>query len=231
MSTETKKTYPMLAAKSWWAIRNKFQQSIPPKVTPSYLSPVLGMTEKSAQNNVLPFLRIMGIIDEDSKPTDLANKWRFDDNYKEFCELIKTKIYPQELLDAIPDASDRASLQRWFASNTGAGEVAARRMATFYALLAEADPSKGDTSIKRKTNSKPKTSSRKVTKQKSKSSEIENKNALPTYSNTKQVGFPSLHIDIQIHVSPDAPPEQIDQIFASMSKHLKDLYKQQTENN
>lgn len=33
---------------------------------------------------------------------------------------------------------------------------------------------------------------------------------------------PSLHIDIQIHIDSDATPEQIDQIFASMAKHLYD---------
>ena len=31
---------------------------------------------------------------------------------------------------------------------------------------------------------------------------------------------PSVHLDIQIHVPADATPEQIDQIFASMAKHL-----------
>lgn len=31
---------------------------------------------------------------------------------------------------------------------------------------------------------------------------------------------PSLHIDIQIHIASDASPDQIEQIFASMGKHL-----------
>lgn len=31
---------------------------------------------------------------------------------------------------------------------------------------------------------------------------------------------PTIHIDVQIHISADAKPEQIDQIFASMAKHL-----------
>ena len=35
---------------------------------------------------------------------------------------------------------------------------------------------------------------------------------------TKRV--PSIHIDVQVHISPDTSPEQIDRIFASMSKHL-----------
>lgn len=32
--------------------------------------------------------------------------------------------------------------------------------------------------------------------------------------------YPSLHIDIQIHIDPDATPEQIDKIFESMARHL-----------
>lgn len=34
------------------------------------------------------------------------------------------------------------------------------------------------------------------------------------------LGQPSVHIDLQIHISPEATPEQIDQIFASMRRHL-----------
>ena len=32
---------------------------------------------------------------------------------------------------------------------------------------------------------------------------------------------PNLHIDIQIHISPESNAEQIDKIFESMAKHLK----------
>lgn len=35
---------------------------------------------------------------------------------------------------------------------------------------------------------------------------------------------PSLHIDIQVHISPQASDTQIDKVFESMAKHLKDLY-------
>lgn len=31
---------------------------------------------------------------------------------------------------------------------------------------------------------------------------------------------PSVHIDLQIHISPEAKPEQIDQIFESISRHI-----------
>jgi hypothetical protein len=33
----------------------------------------------------------------------------------------------------------------------------------------------------------------------------------------------SLHIDLQIHISPEASAEQIDQIFASMAKHIMSM--------
>jgi hypothetical protein len=41
---------------------------------------------------------------------------------------------------------------------------------------------------------------------------------------------PSLHIDIQVHISPQAEDTQIDKVFESMAKHLKDLYKQRPNN-
>ncbi len=37
---------------------------------------------------------------------------------------------------------------------------------------------------------------------------------------TQEPQAPSLHIDIQIHIAADAKAEQIDQVFASMAKHL-----------
>lgn len=36
--------------------------------------------------------------------------------------------------------------------------------------------------------------------------------------------MPSLHIDIQVHISPQSTDTQIDKVFESMAKHLKDLY-------
>ncbi len=36
----------------------------------------------------------------------------------------------------------------------------------------------------------------------------------------EKLKYPSIHIDLQIHISPEAKPEQIDKIFASMREHL-----------
>ena len=64
-----------------------------------------------------------------------------------------------------------------------------------------------------------------------KSANSDIKNALPIAKSSNKVSrepvhglkedkSPSIHIDLQIHISPDASPDQIDKIFESISKHL-----------
>ena len=77
------------------------------------------------------------------------------------------------------------------------------------------DPSSWSPGIKtRATKTKPAAPSKKVEKkeQVGKHEEVAEKEGKP-----KQ---PSVHIDFQIHISPEATPEQIDQIFESMSRHF-----------
>jgi hypothetical protein len=50
--------------------------------------------------------------------------------------------------------------------------------------------------------------------------EVPNFGTYPPPSYVPPQPSPSLHIDIQIHIASDATLEQIDQIFASMAKHL-----------
>ena len=42
----------------------------------------------------------------------------------------------------------------------------------------------------------------------------------PLASPAKSNGGPTVHLDIQIHIPADATPDQIDQIFSSMARHL-----------
>ena len=44
--------------------------------------------------------------------------------------------------------------------------------------------------------------------------------AQPTASVTSDRAQPTVHVNLQVHISPEAGPEQIDQIFKSMAKHL-----------
>ncbi len=195
----------------------------------------MGVTPGSAQNIISPLRRI-GLIDKDGKPTARAISWRDDEEYPSVCDEIRKEVYPSELLDAFPDAdSSRTGVERWFANKTGLGESAVGSMAVFYLLLAEADPTKQDSITSSVKPSKPRQvqpSSAKLKIASSAKIEKEASNGIgavatvepevkPSSTKVNVNGFgPTLHIDIQIHIAPDASAEQIDQIFASMNKHL-----------
>ena len=222
-------TFPMLPLKSWYELRLRFRNSIPTKVTASYLASVLKMSEGSAKYNVLPYLRVMGLIDNEDKPTPLASGWRFDEKYADVCKQIRSTIYDQELLDTFPQIEeDRTPIENWFASKTKTGNSAAKRMATLFVALAKADPSEADSSVQKKPSAiKPQTRINKpVISPKTTEAKMQQPSEV-TASQSKVLTnyqLPSLHIDIQVHISPEAKPEQIDKVFESMSKHLKDLY-------
>lgn len=138
-------SYPQMSANNWWALRKRFVQSMPASVTASYLSAVLPMTERSATNNLLRPLKKIGLVDQDNKPTERAYKWRDDDQYREACEEIRKDVYPQELLDAFSGSDlERPAVERWFRNNARVGENAASKLATFYLLLVDSDPSQQD---------------------------------------------------------------------------------------
>ena len=225
MAGEEKSTYPKIPLIHWWELRNKFKQSFPASVTPGYLAAALGMKEESAKANILPALLTFKVIDQDGKPTDRARQWRDDEQYHLACEAIRQEAYPQELLDALPPPSpDREAVVRWFANKTRVGEAAARQMALVYILLCYADPIHGQDVA---SPAPAKTAKKKSRVAVSKPAET----TLPVHkvssanvpqerpSSTSQI-TPSIHIDIQIHLSPDISTTQIDQIFASMAKHL-----------
>lgn len=216
MPEEQKETYPAIPAKHWWTLRKRFQQSIPGTVTPGFLATTLGMEERSAKANIIPSLTMMGIINEEGKPTDRAKKWRDDVTYSEVCQEIRNELYPQELLDAVPGPSvDRPAVERWFATRTGVGQVAARKFAIVYELLTAATvPEKLETPP---TPARPKSPAR---REPSKKAPAPAKEAKPAVFSGLE---PSIHIDVQIHISPDASADQIDQIFASIAKHLRNL--------
>ena len=124
MPEEEKKFYPMLATRSWWLLRKKFKQSIPAKVDSLYCKKVLGGSEKSATGNVIPYLKDIGLIDEEGNTQQaFATRWRNDSEYEKICEEIKKKIYSTDLLDKIQDpASERKDTVEWFMSKTRVGE-------------------------------------------------------------------------------------------------------------
>lgn len=226
---EEKKSYPKIPRNNWFLLREKFKQRTPEKVSPSYVATALRMSEASANANIIAPLKTFGLIDNENKPTDLAYDWRDDTKYAEVCKQIFESVYPQELRDIFHDSQnlDIKALESWFARNAKVGQSAARYYAATFALLLEADLSKAkeQKALKSKNGTeKPKTA--KTPAPTKKVTQLLEKPSLPpesieTHSTGGKLTFsPKLHVDIQIHISPDSSPEQIEKIFESMAKHL-----------
>ena len=227
MVEDKKKGYPKIAQANWFGLRDKLKQRVPGEITPSYVASAMGMAEGSARANVVSPLKVLGIVGEDSKPTDLAYDWRDDSKYPEVCEKIIEANYPQELQDLFhtPDAQ-LSDVTSWFMRDAKVGEPAAKMFASTYLMLLQKKPEAAKDVVKSKA-AKPKTL-KKATAVKKKNSEkaqtsVENVNPNPAQINSPSGFSPKIHIDVQVHISPESSPEQIDKIFASMAKHLKDL--------
>jgi hypothetical protein len=240
MADNDKSSYPRIPESNWWTIRDQFAKTLPAKVNPSYLKSLLQLiNEKSAQNLVAP-LRQIGLIDTDGKPTNRANSWRNNSTYAKVCLEMLDEIYPQELRDLYSGKDiQRESLIEWFKSNTTLGDTAATASASLYILLNEATPKSSAEFAKSKQGAGKKNLKPKVDKQNNSGTESKESSSnvaipkplLPTTSGesyqsknndgeNKKDNWFSLHIDLQIHISPEASAEQIDQIFSSMAKHI-----------
>lgn len=222
MAKRQKENYPNLPSKLWWQLREKFKTSIPTTISPEYIATALNVKESSARANVMPALIKLGFIDDNFKPKDRVYEWRDDDKYSKVCIEIIEEIYPEELREALPGPKpSKDEVMRWFANKTKVGENAARKMAIMYETLCEAKVQKGEELLKT-NDKKSKSRTRKGLKKpiaKEKIKTIDSEKELHE-KGINRIFNPSLHIDIQIHISPDSSSDQIDKIFSSMSKHI-----------
>lgn len=220
MVKDKKIQFPTIPKRNWWLLRERFKISMPKTVDDEYLSTVLNMDKISARANILPSLALIKLIDENGNPTELANKWRDDKEYPKVCEEIIKNVYPQELLDAVPEPIKyKESAKRWFTNRTRAGKSAVSKIASFYFLLCQAEPAKAKEIAVEPNKRKKKAAPKRAVKPEGKSAEEPSlegtgKGDLPKHK------YPNVHVNIQIHITPEVSPEQIDQIFSSMAKHF-----------
>ncbi|OIR19852.1 hypothetical protein GALL_07360 [mine drainage metagenome] len=225
-------TYPKISRKIWWLLRDRLKKSMPSIVTPTLITALSPMTDSSAKSNVLAPLRELGLVDEANKPTTLAEGWRHDDEYASVCHKIRAAVYPHELIEAFsePSPEQREGIKTWFMKVGQVGEAAARMYTDTFMLLSEADTSKANE--KAAAPATPKTA-RPAAKSKLKDRAPPPPSAPRTVQPQSNEGLPpapeptgshrrlpAIHIDVQVHISPDTSPEQIDRIFESMAKHL-----------
>lgn len=181
---------------------------VPPTITTKWL-PSIGFGSKN-DRSIIKVVKFIGFIDNLGKPTD---KWREYRNSSKSRGIMAEGILNgySELYTFYPDAHIRTDeeLKNFFRSkSTTADDTITRIVQTYKALCSLADFNNLDAENSQFVS--PIIDSQKSNIANSTQS-IQGSSALTT---------PSLHIDIQIHIASDASADQIDQIFASMSKHL-----------
>jgi hypothetical protein len=175
---------------------------VPPKANGDWLK-ALGYTS-SNDKSIPPILKALGFLDGSNAPTQRWRDFRGADHRRVLGVGVREAY--GELFELYPDGCARsdAELEAFFRTRTDGGDQVVKKLVgTFKALCANADVG-GEVSL-------------------GGVSQKSTANAVGPQSPERASGSapsPSLHIDIQVHISPDSSSEQIDQIFKSMAKHL-----------
>lgn len=182
---------------------------VPKKVTISWLE-TIGFKSSNDRTLISP-LKQIGFVDESGVPTDRWTQYRGSEYKTVLAASIKEGY--AELFDLYPKAETigKEGLQDFFRAQTSASaDAVARITSTFLALVSCADFSNS-------LRSEPVTSqSHSITSKQNPSDHYESIEPSPTSRSFS----PSIHLDIQIHISPDLSTEQIDKIFSSIAKNF-----------
>ena len=180
---------------------------VPAKATVAWMKSI-GFTS-SNDSTLLPLLKFIGLCDQSGSPTEHWKQYRGPHHGTVLAQMIREgyaelfSIYPQE-----QDQSD-SDLSSFFTTRSKAGkQVISKTVTTFKTLCSKADFQSASPST---PDPIPQTVQvHQAHKAQAPAAIVAN----PKYPT------PEVHIDIQIHISPEASTTQIDQIFKSMSKHL-----------
>lgn len=176
---------------------------VPQKVTVQWLKTVGFKSSNDA--SLLGVLKFIGLIDSSGIPSSRWTQYRGANHKTVLGEAIREGY--ADLFAVYPDAGQRSQdeIEHVFStSSSGGKQVIKKTVGTFRALAEQAEfapvNEQTDLSMPAGPLHTPAIHA-------------------PTGAGRSSAG-PALHIDVQIHISPEASADQIDQIFASMSKHL-----------
>lgn len=182
------------------------QLGIPSKVTTRWL-PTVGFASTN-DRSILPILKFVGLIEVNGTPTDVWRSYRGPASGKALGAAIEEAY--KEVYETYPDAHTRSGeeLKAFFRGHSSYGAQAlGKAVSTFQALCENAEFS-GEARSARQQFPEDDAPQEYLSA------------AVPSASKSVAKAGPALHIDIQIHISPEASPGQIEKIFESMSKHL-----------
>lgn len=182
---------------------------IPPKLSVAHLK-TLGFTS-SNDPSMINVLRFIGLIDGSTIPTPLWSEYRGQKHRAVLGKAIKQgyadlfALYPQANTASIADLTHVFST-----SSTGGEQVIRQTVQTFKTLVDEADFPSDESATSNVLSTGPLHTPAAPSMAP----------ALPAHNSGSSPPHPAVHIDIQIHISPESSSEQIDKIFESMAKHL-----------
>ncbi|UXZ58789.1 DUF5343 domain-containing protein [Curtobacterium sp. Arg-1] len=221
-------SYPYMSKNQWFGVRNRLKQSPPRAIDIDWVIAALDATHRTAQN-VLPQLKTLGLIDSDGRTTELVHDLRDDESYASACASIIDSVYPESLRSAHDDPSaDPTRVASWFSRNARVGDAAAKQQATLYltllgGTLPSPDDAKPSPRTRKTTTTKPKTAPAPAAASAGAAAKdvVDRQHGEGwTPKQQQPSGTPTIHVDLQIHISADTSDSQIDSIFQSMAKHL-----------
>lgn len=180
---------------------------IPPKATVQWLK-TIGYTS-SNDASLLGVLKAVGLVDSSGIPTSTWSAYRGGHHKRALGDAIRRGY--AELFAVYPDAWQRTNteLEHVFSTSSTAGkQVIQKTVGTFKALCDCAEFGAADHQPAPVVHTGPM------------HVPVTNGAPPPPRIAGPEGMSPSVHIDIQIHISAEASSDQIDQIFKSMAKHL-----------
>lgn len=182
----------------------------PSKVDPDYLKTIT--FGASSYRAMIPLLKELGFLDSSGAPTKAWVDYRGSENRRVLGEAVKGAY--RELFEMYEDAHTRSDdeLSSFFRAHTNAGDDIVKRIVSTFKALCSLSDMGAASSLGAEEPPKPEATSGESAK--------DSNGANQSVRSSPSQAAPSVHIDIQIHISAESSPEQIDQIFSSMAKHL-----------
>lgn len=219
--------FPKVTAKAWRTLRTRAASAPSTRFTPATVAALMGMANpKSAADNTVYPMRRLGLIDDEGVLTERGNKWRTDGSFGAACDEILEDVYPAELATLVDDHGnpDQQHVRTWF-DHKGFGDSNARQMAATYVMIASKtipEPMASSSGGATKPPAKKAVPPKRTADAKKRDATDRVPPPPPVDRDQRHGAGPNVHLDIQIHIPAAATAQQIDQIFASMARHLYD---------
>jgi hypothetical protein len=217
-----KNRYPQIPSTVWWGLRSILNRTPNATIDERLLGVQLRVQEAAARAYISE-LRSVGILTEEGKATQLAQRWRLDESYAgAVTDLIKAS-YPEGLVDVAPPGdAERQKVVSWF-QREGLGQGAAGNKAATYLLLSSPTPNEAPKAASKSSQGENSTPARPVRRRANSSSPMNDatkpqvpregaKDSKSPPQGRSGEAFP-LNVNVQIHISADAGTGRSNQFF------------------